>query len=234
MEEMQHPSEFKRQLNWVDLAGIIGGVIVVYVLLVTGTAWLAGWWPHEKILLYLNGFLTQFSLSLLILGLKKLRRWDWADFGWRKVNLRRLWPGILRLYFLVWVINIVYVIYLYSRGLTPPSTDVYAKLFGNTTILTYVLNVIMASVLAPLVEETLFRGIIFGSLQTYFGKWTAAIISAILFSGLHLQAYGFFPRFVLGLVLAHLYETNRSLYPSMAFHSLNNLIAATLMAGVAP
>jgi len=91
---------------------------------------------------------------------------------------------------------------------------------------------ILAGVLAPFVEETLFRGIIFGSLQTYLGKWTAAVISAAIFSGLHLQVYGFFPRFILGIALVYLYDKSKSLYPSVALHALNNIIATLLAAGL--
>lgn len=126
------------------------------------------------------------------------------------------------------IINLLYGIFLYQKGFTPPETDVYTKLMGNATLITFILNLVLAGILAPILEETLFRGIIFGSLQTYFGKWTSAAISAVIFSGLHFQAYGFFPRFVLGMVLAHLYSKHKSLYPPIAMHALNNIVALTL------
>ncbi|MHB8124171.1 MAG: CPBP family intramembrane glutamic endopeptidase [Desulfitobacteriaceae bacterium] len=237
MEEKQIeplPSKLKPPLNWVDLCLIVGGIAFLYTLLIFGTIWLAGKLPNEKVLIYVNGFLTQVFFLLLILTLKKIRKWSWSDLGWRSVSIKKIWPQILRLYLLTLLINIIYALYLYQHGFTPPSTDVYTKLLYNTTWLTYLINLLLAIVLAPLIEETLFRGIIFGGLRTYFGIWTAATISAALFSALHFQAYGFFPRFILGLVLAHLYERNRSLFPSMTFHALNNFIAMTLMAGISP
>ena len=88
----------------------------------------------------------------------------------------------------------------------------------------------LAGVLAPLIEETLFRGLIFGSLRKYCGKWTAAVISAAIFSGLHFQLYGFIPRFILGIALVYLFDKYKSLYPSMRLHSLNNIIATLLAA----
>ncbi len=237
MEEKQaepQPSVVKLALNWVDFCLVVGGIIILYVLLILGTILLATILPNEKVLIYVNGFLTQLSFVVLILSLKKIRKWSWSDLGWHSVDFRKKWSQIIRLYLLTIFINMLYALYLYQRGFTPPSTDVYTKLLGDTTWLTYLLNLLLAVVLAPLVEETLFRGIIYGSLRTYLGIWTAAAISAALFSALHLQAYGFFPRFILGLVLAHLYEKNRSLFPSITFHALNNFIAMTLMAGIAP
>ncbi|MFZ3373605.1 MAG: CPBP family glutamic-type intramembrane protease [Desulfitobacteriaceae bacterium] len=237
MEEIQlepQPAVIKPVLNWVDLCLVVGGIVILYALLILGTIWLAGTLPNEKVLIYANGFFTQLSFIALILSLKKIRKWSWSDLGLRSVSFKKKWSQILQLYLLTLFINLIYALYLYQHGFTPPSTDVYTKLLGDTTWLTYLLNLLLAVVLAPLVEETLFRGIIYGSLRTYLGKWTAAALSAALFSALHLQAYGFFPRLVLGLVLVHLYEQNRSLFPSMTFHALNNLIALTLLAGLAP
>ena len=222
----------KRNLDWVDLATILGGIVFIYILLAYGTFKMMAWWPNERILMYLNAFMTQLSFVFLIWTLKKLRQWKWADFGWQAVSLREILSKVLALYAITWVINISYALILFKYGLTPPSTDVYTKLLGQATWYTLILNLLLAGVLAPLVEETLFRGVIFGGLQAYFGKWTAAVISATIFSGLHLQAYGFFPRFILGIALVYLYDKYKSLYPSVALHALNNIVATLIAAGL--
>jgi membrane protease YdiL (CAAX protease family) len=225
--------KLKTALNWVDLILTLGGLALFYILLIFSTFWLARLISDEKTLIYVNGFLTQLSFVLLILVGKKVRGWSWHDLGWRMTDPRKIWPQVVRLYLLTMFINVLYAIYLYQRGYTPPSTDVYTVLFESNTWWAYLANILLAIIIAPLAEETLFRGLIFGSARPYFGKWTAAAISAAIFSALHLQVYGFFPRFVLGLVLAHLYENNRSLFPAMAFHSLNNLIAMTVLSRLA-
>ncbi|HBV89217.1 MAG TPA: CPBP family intramembrane metalloprotease [Desulfosporosinus sp.] len=221
-----------RRLNWVDLALVLGGVVGIYLVLAFGTLWLMEQWPHERVLLYLNAFMTQLAFGLLIWTLKIVRHWKWADFGWQGVPLKTIVGKVLSLYVITWVINIVYALALFNYGLTPPETDVYSKLLGQVTWYTLILNLLLAGVLAPIVEETLFRGVIFGSLQAYFGKWTAAVISAAIFSALHFQAYGFFPRFVLGMVLVYLYDRYKSLYPSVALHALNNIVATLIAASV--
>lgn len=220
----------KSKLTWIDLGLALLGIGILYVVLGFATAWVAGWWPHERILLYINGFLTQGLFFLIIWGLTRIRKRSWADLGWNRVDSRKYWGSVLTFYFLTWLINLVYGAYLFSKGFNPPETDVYMKLLGNATLVSFILNLILAGIMAPILEETLFRGIIFGSLQTYFGKWTSAAISAAIFSGLHFQAYGFFPRFVLGLVLAHLYTKHKSLYPSIAMHALSNIVALVLVA----
>lgn len=229
-------SEFllkKRNLSWIDLLVVMGGVLCIYVLLTVATVSLMQRWPHERALLYLNAFMTQLAFVVLLWLLKVLRHWQWADFGWKKLHVGKFMMNVLGIYGFTWIINISYAIVLYNYGLTPPDTDVYSKLLGHVTWYTLILNLLLAGVFAPLVEETLFRGVIFGSLQAYFGKWTAATISAVIFSALHFQAYGFFPRFILGIVLVYLYDKYKSLYPSVALHALNNLIATLIAAGTA-
>jgi len=222
----------KRHLSWVDLAMVLGGIIGIYIILAFGTLWLMESWPHERTLMYLNAFLTQLSFVLLIWTIKTIRHWKWADFGWISVPLIKIIPKILGVYALTWIINICYALFLYQHGFTPPDTDVYAKLLGQVTWYTLLLNLALAGILAPLVEETLFRGIIFGSLQAYFGKWTSAVLSASIFSALHFQAYGFFPRFMLGMVLVYLYDKYKSLYPAIALHALNNIVATLIAASL--
>jgi membrane protease YdiL (CAAX protease family) len=60
-----------------------------------------------------------------------------------------------------------------------------------------------------------------------FKKWfgsvhTAVIVSSILFSALHMQFYGFFPRFALGLILGYTFVWTSSLWIPIIIHFLNN------------
>ena len=96
------------------------------------------------------------------------------------------------------------------------------------------LLLVMAAVMAPIAEETYFRGWIFTSLRARWGRWPAIVISALLFGlahyeSTHLYALAVFP---LGLVLAALRERTGSAGTSMLFHAANNLIAF-LSAGMA-
>jgi membrane protease YdiL (CAAX protease family) len=88
------------------------------------------------------------------------------------------------------------------------------------------LNLFMIAVLPAIGEEFLFRGV----LLRLFREWTksphfAVLISAFLFSALHLQFYGFLPRFVLGIVLGYLFVWSRSIWVPVIVHLFNNGIA---------
>lgn len=93
----------------------------------------------------------------------------------------------------------------------------------------YLVNLIMIAGLAAVGEELIFRGI----LVKLFREWTrnehlAVIIPAFLFSALHLQFYGFFGRFLLGIILGYLFIWSGSLWVPVFVHFLNNAMAVTL------
>lgn len=80
-----------------------------------------------------------------------------------------------------------------------------------------------AAVGAPLLEETFFRGALFGALRRRLGFWTALVGSAAFFAALHPQLpLGFLPIALLGAGFAALYEWRQSLVPAMVAHALNN------------
>lgn len=77
----------------------------------------------------------------------------------------------------------------------------------------------------PLFEEIVFRGLLYGSLQTYLGRLSATIISATLFSAWHFYSLpGFITILIVGVVWAIAYERCRSLYPLILSHSAVNFI----------
>jgi membrane protease YdiL (CAAX protease family) len=80
-----------------------------------------------------------------------------------------------------------------------------------------------AAVLAPILEEFFFRGLLYGALRRRFGISAGIVTSAAVFSLLHPQLpLGFLSIFVLGAVFAGLYEWRQSLVPGMVMHALNN------------
>jgi uncharacterized protein len=90
----------------------------------------------------------------------------------------------------------------------------------------FLLNILMIAVLPAFGEEFLFRGVI----QRMLGDWTrnmhvAILISAFAFSAMHLQFYGFLPRFFLGLVFGYLFFWTGSLWIPIFAHFLNNATA---------
>lgn len=80
------------------------------------------------------------------------------------------------------------------------------------------------AVLAPIIEEVLFRGIIMHGLMRNYRSWYAVLMSGVLFSIFHLNPWQMTYTFFLGLLLGWLMIRTRSLPLTILVHSLNNLI----------
>lgn len=97
---------------------------------------------------------------------------------------------------------------------------------ATTSVSGLLLNLFMIAVLPAIGEEFFFRGV----LLRLFREWTgnvhvAVIISAFLFSALHLQFFGFVPRFILGMFLGYLFVWTRSIWAPVLVHFFNNGLA---------
>ncbi|MEO7983667.1 MAG: type II CAAX endopeptidase family protein [Bacteroidota bacterium] len=92
-------------------------------------------------------------------------------------------------------------------------------ILSKHTIKDLVLNVICIAGLAAVGEELFFRGVAQRLLIKLFkSPWAGIIISAFLFSAMHVQFYGFLPRFVLGILLGAVYWYSGSLWTAILAH----------------
>jgi uncharacterized protein len=79
-----------------------------------------------------------------------------------------------------------------------------------------------ACVLAPVLEEMLFRGIVLRGFLQRYARRQAILGSAVLFGAAHLNLYQFVVGLVMGVLLGWLYERTRSLIPCIALHGAYN------------
>jgi membrane protease YdiL (CAAX protease family) len=84
-------------------------------------------------------------------------------------------------------------------------------------------------VMAPIVEETLFRGYIFRAYEETKGLAPAFLYSALFFTVVHFNLPALLPIFIVGLILAYAYRATRSIIPCVIAHSLNNSVALVVV-----
>ena len=90
---------------------------------------------------------------------------------------------------------------------------------------------LLVAVLAPLVEETVFRGVLYQWLRKSLPVWAAAGISAAIFAAAHAIPTIFPWLFVTGLALALVFEYCGTLYCSMLLHGIINGVNVALLIG---
>lgn len=115
-------------------------------------------------------------------------------------------------------------------GIDPPSASEtgLAGVFGAGTA-GLVLTVMLVVLVAPLVEEMLFRGVLLSALGGRVGAGVALVGQAILFAGYHFSGWMFVPMLLLGLACGYLAQRRASLWPAVALHALFNLVPVALV-----
>ena len=109
-----------------------------------------------------------------------------------------------------------------DKVLPPPSWfwEMFNKIFENDYgIYGAILKVV---IMAPIVEELIFRGVIMHGLMRNYSKFTAVFVSALMFALFHLNPWQFPATFILGLLLGILMVRTRNIFLCILGHAINN------------
>jgi membrane protease YdiL (CAAX protease family) len=108
--------------------------------------------------------------------------------------------------------------------------EVLTKLFLKTSsVMGLLLNIFIVALMAAVGEELFFRGIIQRLLTNKYAKRAIAVwITAIIFSAIHMQFFGFFPRMLIGAVLGFLFLWTNNLWIPIIAHFTNNASAVLM------
>jgi uncharacterized protein len=172
--------------------------------------------------------------SLILLGfivyMKHKYKWCWTDLGLRKFSVLDAFGLIFMAFVSYFAISLLLTLLLQHYGLTLPGfapQSSYLTLFGNNPwgIVSLILT---ALVIAPLIEEILFRGYLLENLKVNWGTKSALFVSAAFFALFHFQLGSFFFLYLLGLLLGWIYLKSNSIWPCVIFHIVNNGLALLL------
>lgn len=211
------------------MSGRLGAWLVLvagYVLLAYGSRASEGSPPDDVLYRYGTAVAgaVQYAITLLIvlwiargpqlrdlLGLHAPRSW------WRAIG------ASLLVVMGVYVLMLVTEPFLHAgeeQGLTPPGWD-------SSRAGAYAANAVVIAVVAPVVEELMFRGAGY-SLLLPFGRALAILATGVAFGLVHGLVYGFVVLAAFGTALAWLRARTASVYPPIAVHSLFNSVALIL------
>jgi membrane protease YdiL (CAAX protease family) len=161
------------------------------------------------------------SAVLFARMVQKPRAWQ---FGLRST---RFWPAVG--WMVLAYLSYVVIAAVYSSVFSIKSQEDLPNDLGiDNSTLALVGVAILVTVVAPIAEEFFFRGYYFTALRNWKGPWLAVILSGATFGAIHFgsaPAPYIPPLAVLGMALALLYWRTKSLYPGMALHCMNNVLA---------
>lgn len=163
-----------------------------------------------------------------------------------RLRFRYTSSGDLRLALGVWVLCwiVIALTYVALNPLLGPPQDALLQLlrFGSDMSrlpppgpVTLGLIVVRACLLAPLAEELLFRGALFGWLRRYLSAAPTVALTAALFAGIHMMLLLLPVTLLFGVAAGWVRERTGSTVPFFVVHVLNNVlmlaVASTLVAG---
>jgi hypothetical protein len=108
--------------------------------------------------------------------------------------------------------------------------EAFAKLQMETfvnanTILQLLLNILIVAVIPAITEEIFFRACLQNFVKMcFYNLHVSVIFTAIIFSAIHGDYFGFLPRFMFGLVLGYAFAFSGNIWVSIVGHFLNNCI----------
>ena len=107
------------------------------------------------------------------------------------------------------------------------NSEVFVPLVTPNAVIKNFLTVVLILLLAPVVEEIIFRGFLFGRWHAKYGATTAILGSSVLFSLLHMDILG---TFIFSIFLCFIRVKYNSLLAPMLVHLGNNVVAVVLSA----
>jgi membrane protease YdiL (CAAX protease family) len=154
-------------------------------------------------------------------------RQPWGEpFAWRlRIPRRNVLLAVLAAVGVLILFDFAYA-YLIEHITHKPMPDqeiaswIKAGMYGSPW-----LTFVGITIAGPMVEEILFRGLLFGTLQQWLSvRWTI-VLTAVVFASVHLQPIYFLPLFGFGLILGWARHKSGTLALPFFIHLLNNFVS---------
>jgi membrane protease YdiL (CAAX protease family) len=180
--------------------------------------------------LIISGFMT---IGILALHLRKNRRYELiGTFSPNKWSWGKTILTAIGLQVGTGVVGALYTKYVLNGKETQADTSNMIKSIDSPS--GYLLGFVAVAIVAPLVEELLFRGYLQSALSRRFGpkkQWIAILVASLIFAAIHFQPLAFPLLAALGAGFGYLYHRTGSLKVNVALHMLNNGLAFLALIG---
>ena len=157
---------------------------------------------------------------LIVMIAKRLYQEEIRSYDWKSLKSGSFWEAT----FIALTQGIIaqaagIVIVMYGFSIAPPPVS-----FGVTPFIA-----VSSVLLSPILEELVFRKIIFSSLIRYTGFWPAAAISSVMFAIAHYNYSASLGYFLLGMVWCRMYNKTQNLGVVMVAHIIFNALSMMMM-----
>lgn len=212
------------------LKGVVGALILfaaVSFLVIGPVALISGEDSNATLFTETSAIILWDALAvLLIYRLVRRAGGTWQDLGLRMpYGVWRTLSTVFGGFFVCSLLFYTYQVVVHLAGLDflKPEEQIPDRILNKDWLLPVLgVSVVIA---APIAEEILFRGFVYGALRRSLPWWPAALLSSFVFALAHLQVGLVVPIVIIGVTLAFIYERSRSLPLSMGVHFVFNLVS---------
>ena len=166
--------------------------------------------------------------SIAMVASTLVMAWHLIHFGYvklsrdrfRTVTLPVLGVSVVFIFAAMYVLNLL----IEQAGIPNTIEDTFLAMSRNPV------GILSIALLAPILEELLFRGAIQSHLQEAMPQpWMAILIASAIFGVVHMNPAQIPFAFLLGMIFGWLYYRTGSLLPGIVGHVLNNSVASVNM-----
>lgn len=170
------------------------------------------------------GFQGFMAVLVILVMTARMRTVDWLGLrwpGWRMVLALAPLSVVVMWLIFSFMQGVGYMRWMESMGVEMVQDSVRALQVREDGRVV-ALMIFAAVVVAPVCEEIVFRGFLYGVAKRFCGTLPAALGSALVFTAAHASLLTLLPLALFGLVLAWLYERTGSIWAPVAAHACFN------------
>lgn len=218
--------EVAKALLFIIVGILVVGVLVITIGMATGDLPLAEGQGMAAAPLFWLGVLI-YGVVALAVYLFAVRRaqGDWsqlgfAAFGWNWIFMA---PVItLAMLFGMGLVNVLFVMPFTGGEFENPQIEALTGGGSSLSLTELGALLILVAVIAPIVEELFFRGMLYPVLRQRWSAIAAIVVNGFLFALIHVVPILLPGLFFVGMVLAWVRERSGSVIPCMVIHALQN------------
>lgn len=217
-------TNFNTRLRTIRIRELIVGIILAVILTVIIGVIFPVMFDDENI--FMSVFLT-IGVILFGIALHGTRGFgkDIRDIFTPKIGRELLYVLVINMFFALLftciILNVDFILSLYD----PSWNSIWVDVTAPTELLIF--DIISSVIFAPILEELIFRGVLFNRLKIRIGIIPAMILSSALF-GIGHSFGGMTSAFLFGMCMCILYLKTDNIFVGMTVHFLNNLIFVIL------
>ncbi len=144
----------------------------------------------------------------------------------RRVNAKGLILSISTGFLTVVTSTLVALILYYTFPEVLETSDNISNLLLSEDLFQVILAVV---IMAPIIEELIFRLLVYGELRKALGVKISIILQAILFGLYHANLYQFSYAFIIGLIFGYIFHKTENITVTIIAHMINNLISVLIV-----